>query len=567
MLADRYKGFDLDQLKANRSFLEETLRDAGAEIRGNSVKCWMHDDKHPSGSIYAGEKGPRFKCRPCNFDGSIIDVLAEVDQTTAAEVIRAIKSNGEKPKIVYPDLASLKADVGDVTDVYNYDNGLIVLRLRDKSFRQASKIEGGYIQQAPKGKHPLYNVGRVKDASLIVVVEGEKDVHSLHKYNIVAVTSAGGSKNAQGTNWLPLSGKAVVLWPDNDPAGRDYMEAVKGIIQAEAAISVIEPNDLDLADKEDASDFIAQLELLNTPKEQIRAELMKVIGNAQAVDYASILSQNTDDCINGKIKVIEWPFPSLNIYTKALKPGTVVLLCGNVGSCKSFMILQSALKWLNEGIKVSVFMLEGDLLFHLRRCQAQLEGQAGMTDENWIHDHPDEARQIDRRTADVTNRISRTLTECNTLFIEQKDVLQWVIDKAKAGSRVIVIDPITAVSHDGKIWESDKNLLNSLWQTAKQYGCSIILVTHPSKSGSVMPDISSLSGGASFGRACSCAIWIETIKPKESKVLTIMDTTEPFTHNRVIHLLKTRSGKGTGRKIACTFDGSLKLRDHGIIGD
>ena len=567
MLADRYKGMDLDLLKASRPMLEETLRDAGAEIRGNSVKCWMHDDKHPSGSIYTGEKGPRFKCRPCEWDGSIIDVLAEIDQTTAAEVIRAIKSNGEKPKIVYPDIDSLKAAVGDVIDTYSYENGLVVLRLKDKSFRQAKPVEGGFIQEAPKGLHPLYNSKRIDGAARIVIVEGEKDVHTLHEYSIVAVTSAGGSKNAQGTNWSALSGKTCVLWPDNDEAGRAYMDAVKGIIQADWDVRVVEPNDLDLNETEDVSDFIAQLVLLDTPKEQIKAKLLDILDNAQGIDYASRLSRNTQDCIDGKIKVIEWPYPSLNTYTKALKPGTVVLLCGNIGSCKSFVVLQSVMKWLSEGIKVSVFMLEGDVNFHLRRCQAQIAGESGMTDENWLHDNPDEAKRIDQETAKHTNRIGRIITECNTLFIEQKEIIEWVQCKAKAGSRIIVVDPVTAVETDGKVWESDKKLMNLLWQTAKQYGCSIILVTHPSKPGSVMPDASNIAGGAANSRAASCILWIETIKPKESKVLTIMDTTEPIMHNRVIKLIKTRSGKGMGKRVACTFDGSLKLRDHGIIGE
>ena len=565
MLSSRYKGMNLDQLKDNRGLLEETIKDAGAEIRGNAVKCWMHDDKHPSGSIYNLGNGWRYKCRPCDFDGTIIDVLAKVDQTTAAEVIRAIRSNGEKPKPVHPDLEGLKAAVGNVVAVYSYTNGLVVLRREDKTFEQASKVGGGYVRQAPKGKHPLYNIGQVKGADRIVIVEGEKDVITLHKHGIVAVTSAGGSNNAQGTDWSPLNGKTCVLWPDNDLPGRDYMEAVKGICQAKSDIAIIEPNDLDLAEHEDVSDFVAQLELLGTPKEQIEAELAKVISNARRLDYASMLAQNTADCIAGKIRVIEWPFPSLNEYTKALKPGAVAIVAGNVGSCKTFLVLQSVRQWIDEGTRVSVFMLEGDLTFHLRRCQAQATGEAGMTDENWIRDHPDVAIKIDADTADIANRIGRIITECNTLFIEQTDIIQWVEREAKAGVRVIVIDPITSIETDGKIWESDKRLLGAMWQLAKQYQCSIVLVSHPSKAGSVMPDISNLAGGAAIGRACSCAMWIETIKPKESQVLTSRNRIEPFTHNRIIHLLKTRSGKGTGKKVACTFKSDLMLRDHGII--
>jgi putative DNA primase/helicase len=59
-----------------------------------------------------------------------------------------------------------------------------------------------------------------------VLVEGEKCADALIRQGIVATTAMNGAKApVDKTDWTPLAGKAVLIWPDRDAPGWDYAEA------------------------------------------------------------------------------------------------------------------------------------------------------------------------------------------------------------------------------------------------------------------------------------------------------------------------------------------------------
>jgi hypothetical protein len=65
----------------------------------------------------------------------------------------------------------------------------------------------------------------------VFVVEGEKAAAALQSLGLVAVTSQGGSKAAEKTDWTPLNGRErVYLLPDNDEPGEDYIKRVTAIL-------------------------------------------------------------------------------------------------------------------------------------------------------------------------------------------------------------------------------------------------------------------------------------------------------------------------------------------------
>jgi DNA primase len=45
--------------------------------------------------------------------------------------------------------------------------------------------------------------------------------------SVIVTTWPGGSKAVTQTNWTPLEGRRVIIWPDNDQPGRDAAEWVK----------------------------------------------------------------------------------------------------------------------------------------------------------------------------------------------------------------------------------------------------------------------------------------------------------------------------------------------------
>jgi putative DNA primase/helicase len=86
----------------------------------------------------------------------------------------------------------------------------------------------------------------VANGYFVVVVEGEAKVNLLlRSWNVPATCCAGGSKSWQHEHAQFLAGADVVILPDNDPAGRSYLEDVANSLQDVAAsIRVLELPDL-----------------------------------------------------------------------------------------------------------------------------------------------------------------------------------------------------------------------------------------------------------------------------------------------------------------------------------
>lgn len=117
----------------------------------------------------------------------------------------------------------------------------------------------------PSLDHPLCAHGRLlygldqlaaKPDAIVVVCEGEKDVDAaqsmIDPQGLVAVGSSIGAWNASKTDWRPLRGRRVLIWPDaNDPAGAHFAYEVTEILRAQmenhpATDGELHPGDEDL---------------------------------------------------------------------------------------------------------------------------------------------------------------------------------------------------------------------------------------------------------------------------------------------------------------------------------
>ena len=79
---------------------------------------------------------------------------------------------------------------------------------------------------------PLYGLDRLaaRPAAPVIICEGEKaaDAAGALLPDHVAMTSPGGSKAAAASDWSPLAGRKVTIWPDADEAGQGYARDVTG---------------------------------------------------------------------------------------------------------------------------------------------------------------------------------------------------------------------------------------------------------------------------------------------------------------------------------------------------
>lgn len=188
--------------------------------------CPAHDDHEPSLSLREAEEGKVLL--HCHAGCDYQDILEAVGLDTKdlfpphVENVVLWRSSDWRLTATY--------------EVKDPEGRLVALHERlekgadEKKYRWRLS-DGRYgLDGMPLASLPLYGSERVKNwprEALIVLVEGEKATEALLKVGFRAlgtVTGASGTPSAESLKML--RGRRVVLWPDNDEAGREHMERV-----------------------------------------------------------------------------------------------------------------------------------------------------------------------------------------------------------------------------------------------------------------------------------------------------------------------------------------------------
>lgn len=106
-------------------------------------------------------------------------------------------------------------------------------------------LEGWRIAAWPGGR-PLFNLSaiRAQPQAPVVVCEGEPatEIAAAIFPDFVATTSSGGASAAARTDWTPLAGRAVLVWPDHDEAGRAFArEVAMRLVSLGCAVRILDP--------------------------------------------------------------------------------------------------------------------------------------------------------------------------------------------------------------------------------------------------------------------------------------------------------------------------------------
>lgn len=115
-------------------------------------------------------------------------------------------------------------------------------------------------KMTPPDPRPLYNQPGMASAAQVVLVEGEKCAQALIEAGIVATTAMhGANAPVDKTDWSPLSGKSVLIWPDRDKPGWEYATvAAQAILSAGAkSCHILYPPE-EATEGWDAADAIAE---------------------------------------------------------------------------------------------------------------------------------------------------------------------------------------------------------------------------------------------------------------------------------------------------------------------
>lgn len=313
-----------------QKFLEALERTNGEAARkgGNGwiARCPAHDDKNPSLSIGVGQDGRvLLKCHAnCSsesicesmgckmsdlFDGSNgqvanrnnnrADSCTSPHASTPSATLKSQAKDGKdksstgdrQPSQFAKTLMRLRSQMrAKETAAWRYhnENGetvSVVFRfdLPDgKQYRPISKIGGRWQLKGFPEPRPLYRLTEVSKSDLVYITEGEKAADATCSLELTATTSPHGSKSAGKADWSPLSGKNVVILPDNDEAGRCFAEAVVDALAKLSPHPVVKIVQLpDLPDGGDMADWVKSNSA--TPVEKLREQIEAMVAKQQPI--------------------------------------------------------------------------------------------------------------------------------------------------------------------------------------------------------------------------------------------------------------------------------------------
>ena len=150
---------------------------------------------------------------------------------------------------------------------YRYANGTLACHIARwdlpggvKEIRPLVLENRRWMQKGISRPLPLYNLPGLRDRpdAPVLVVEGEKTSDAAREVfpSHVATTSMYGAKSPHQSDWTPLEGREVVIWPDNDPEGQLYAKGVaaEALASGASGVRIVQlpeglPTKWDLADQ------------------------------------------------------------------------------------------------------------------------------------------------------------------------------------------------------------------------------------------------------------------------------------------------------------------------------
>jgi hypothetical protein len=207
--------------------------------------------------------------------------------------------------------------------VYRYD-----LPVRKKEYRPFDVKTLSFSEPEIR---PLYNIPGILKSDKIILVEGEKCAEALIEQGIIATTAMfGANAHVDKTDWSPLKGKHIIIWPDNDKSGKQYAEkAAKKLLDLGTLSLFILKIPQDKPQGWDAADCV--LEGINV-SEFIEKSLKK-----PAKQPLNILDWSVDRYIG--------PVPEQRFLVEGLFPlGVASILAAMGDTGKGMLLLDLALK-------------------------------------------------------------------------------------------------------------------------------------------------------------------------------------------------------------------------------
>ena len=482
------------------------VSDLHLEAKNKKYICFMHSEKHPSLSFDYNLK--QFKCFSCGGVYNLIDHYMQYNGLTFYECLQRIiadfglrieleKPTKRKPKasptnheeltdivIKYLGLRCISQKTIDYVGI-KADNNNIVFTYRDESgqhisnkYRPAKKLGNDDLKmwfQKDTNANTLYNMDKIDVGKMLVICEGEIDALSLIESgykNTVSVPTGASSEEWIDSCWAWIKQfKEVIVWFDNDSAGRDGARKVANRL----------PNDIVKAVYSTKANDINEI-LYKFDKQTVLNELEKAVD----LEIDGVLTMNSITDFNVyEAEKIKTGIALLDRYIMGTLMGSLVITTGHNGGGKSTLLNQMCIaEPLSQGYKIFAFSGE------LTPNNFKFWLYTTLTNEG---DFVEAKTKDDRKYLKPNDAAKRQITEWinDKLFLYDKDdhsegallKMMELLAKRK-GVRVFVLDNLMKIVLNNTFKNdllSQRLFVDKLKAFAVKYQAVVHLVAHPRK--------------------------------------------------------------------------------------
>lgn len=431
---------------------------------------------------------------------------------------------------------ALLDDLGPATAKWNYHdaNGKLlacVYRYDPPGGKQYRPWDVASRSMRMPEPRPLYNLPAIVASNDVVLVEGEKYADALTHLGITATTAMGGAATAiEKTDWMPLAGKTVVVWPDHDEAGSRYAEAViPRLRQIGAKVRrVTVPQDK--PKKWDAADAVAE----GVDVSALLRSSAPVADDLQHLEAIDISQWRALDRFTGQPQARRWLVEGVFPQAQA----ALVAAAGGVG--KSFLLLALAREvaafdrtkdnapmvfgsaLAGHGVAIYITAEDDAIEVHNR-----LNALGPIPDRLYVLPLPDAGGAQPLFAPDPATRGPGT----TAAWLELERQL-----RAMADLRLVALDPLQPLcALDLNVPENAQFVCSRLAALAARTGAAVIVSHHFAKREATTPEHAREAirgtGGLVDGVRSVYALW----QPKEEQARTLCKTLgEPFERGRVV---------------------------------
>ena len=523
------------------------LRNAGSELKG---LCPFHKEKSPSFSVTVEKQ--LFKCFGCDAGGDVFEFVARMEATDFAGAVQEVAERvgmAEHPAVdkaarrtvlpvAPPGVTESQSKPVEMklVETYPYEDeeGALayeVLRFEPvggegkKTFKQRRRHNGAIVNGLNAGAYKLgrggeyfpakveapgaieleasprflYRLPAVLASSVVVYVEGEKDVATVEALGFVATTNSGGAK----APWLPeysnwLAGRLVIVMPDQDEPGK-----AKGKLIAAALKGRAETIILDVPEGKDVSDFVAsrgadalKLFIAEAVADHKRAKLERkgLLSPREIIENVDGGPAAFMDPLSRGAGLSTGFYALDQLFAGGWRPGQLVILAARPAMGKTSLALNVASNVAEQGKRVAVFSLEmsSEDLLHRMMC-----GRAMVPVSDFMRGDLDRDERGRVRSALVEIVKWPGLAIDDNAGVGLKEIDTKLAAFAEGGLDLVVIDYLQLLSAKGENREQAvAGLSRGLKKLAKKYRVPVLALSQLSRAtearGGARPQLSDL---------------------------------------------------------------------------